>query len=220
MVKICCGAAAATVPCGGAENVLHTQRLNGSGRRHCNRSNGFHTAVQKGNGSPSTLSFHLSNMAETNLNMAFSPGHPLSGKRVRRIPPSMKTKRIQIYRKETRIATWNIRSLCMTGKLANIQAKMHRLGIKILGLSEVRWPGTGRHRTENGILYYSGGDDPKHQYGVAILISSELEKSVIDFIPLGDRVMLLRLLTTHRVMNVILAYAPTGDKPDEAVEKL
>ncbi|XP_060527005.1 craniofacial development protein 2-like [Cylas formicarius] len=95
---------------------------------------------------------------------------------------------------------------------------MHRLQIKILGLSEVRWPGTGTHRTKNGVLYYSGGGDPKHQYGVAVFISSELEKSVIDFIPLGERVMLLRLLTTHRVMNVVQAYAPTGDKSDEVVE--
>lgn len=31
--------------------------------------------------------------------------------------------------------------------------------------------------------------------------------------------MLLRFLTTHKVMNVIQEYAPTSDKPNEEVEE-
>lgn len=104
-------------------------------------------------------------------------------------------------------------------KLENVEQEMNRLQIKILELSEVRWLGAGTYRSPKSVLYYSGGVDPNRQYGVTILIFPELEKSIIDFVPLGDRVMFLRLLTTHRVLNVIQAYVPTSDKPDEAVEE-
>lgn len=42
----------------------------------------------------------------------------------------------------------------------------------------------------------------------------------LPIVPLEDFESNLRFLTTHRVMNVIPAYAPTRDKPDEMVEKL
>ncbi|KAH1002147.1 hypothetical protein HUJ04_008262 [Dendroctonus ponderosae] len=73
---------------------------------------------------------------------------------------------------------------------------MHRLQIQILGLSE--------------------GDDPQHQYGVAIRIFSEVEKSATDFVPLGDFV---RLRDTYKIMNINQVYTPTNDKRDEEVEE-
>ncbi|KAH1028422.1 hypothetical protein HUJ05_001776 [Dendroctonus ponderosae] len=39
------------------------------------------------------------------------------------------------------------------------------------------------------------------------------------FIPLEDCVMLLKLCTTYRIMNIIQAYAPTKDTRDEKVEE-
>lgn len=73
-----------------------------------------------------------------------------------------------------------------------------------------------KQKTQNGVLYYSGCEDWILQYGVDMLISSELKKYLIDFAPLGDR---LRILTTHRVTNIIQAYAPTGDKSDEEMKE-
>lgn len=160
-------------------------------------------------------------MTSTNISMALSSGHPLSGERVLRIPPAnsnTNTNKVKVFNGTTRIATWNVRSLFMAGKLANVDAEMSRLQIKILGLSEVRWPGSGKQDTENGVIYYSGGDGPGHQYGVAIMIAAELSKSVLDFIPLGERVMLLKLNTSRRTMNIIQAYAPTNDRSDDLVE--
>lgn len=102
----------------------------------------------------------------------------------------------------------------MAEKLANVDAEMHRLQIKILGLSEVRWPEAGKLKAEHGTVYYSGGDDFNHRCGVVMLISSEIETSVfILWRPSNDR-----LKTSHLVMNVVQAYAPTSDKADEEVE--
>lgn len=106
-------------------------------------------------------------MEDTNTEMALSPGHLFSGERVRRIPPCTK---LQIYDRITRIATWNVRSLYATGKLANLEAEMQRLQINILEVSEVRWPGTGKNK--NRTLYYSGNDEPSHYNVVGIPVSS------------------------------------------------
>ncbi|XP_071581578.1 craniofacial development protein 2-like [Temnothorax nylanderi] len=106
----------------------------------------------------------------------------------------------------------------MAGKLANVEAEMSRLNIDILGLSEVRWPGSGMQKTSNGVIYYSGGSDTNHRYGTAILVNNIVAESVAEFIPLNDRVMMLKLQTSHRALNVIQVYAPTNDKTDAEME--
>ncbi|XP_044750612.1 uncharacterized protein LOC123310952 [Coccinella septempunctata] len=164
-------------------------------------------------------------MADENQKMALSPEHPLSGERVLRIPPSPTIEnqgskvKLQVYDKTVRIATWNVRSLFQSGKLANTEAEMCRMKIDILGLSEVRWPGSGKQKTKGGYIYYSGGTDPKHQYGTAIMVSNRIAQSVIDFIPLNDRTAFWKLRTTHRDMNIVQVYAPTNDKSDQETEE-
>lgn len=163
-------------------------------------------------------------MADKNKNTALSPGHLLDEERVLRIPPSSTIKndrsdqRIKVYNSRIRVATWNVRSLYAAGKLANVELDMRRLKIDILGMSEVRWPGSGKQTTNSGVIYYSGGTDAFHRYGTAILVSKDIDKSVIEFIPFNDRVTLLKLQTTHRNLNIIQIYAPTNDKSDAEVE--
>jgi len=152
-------------------------------------------------------------MADKNHKMALSPGHPLNGERVQRIPPlptykinhknQENTVNIKIYDNIVRIATWIVCSLFMPRKLANTEAEMNRMNIDIPRLNEVRWPGSGRQKTSNGYIYYSGGSDPEHRYGTAILVSDKSTASVIDFTPLCDRVALLKSQTTHRYINII-----------------
>lgn len=43
----------------------------------------------------------------------------------------------------TKIATWNIRTLYQTGKLAQAVREMDRLKLDVLGVSETRWNGSG-----------------------------------------------------------------------------
>lgn len=107
----------------------------------------------------------------------------------------------------------------MPGKLANTEAEMNRMNIDVLGLGEVRWPGSGKQKTSNGYIYYSGGTDPEHRYGTAILVSDKIAQYVIDFTPLCDIVALLKLQTTHRNLNIIQIYASTNDKPDQEIKE-
>jgi exonuclease III len=43
-------------------------------------------------------------------------------------------------KKKRIIATWNVRSLGVCGKLENIKLEMKRYNIDILGMSEIKWP--------------------------------------------------------------------------------
>ncbi|XP_060530420.1 craniofacial development protein 2-like [Cylas formicarius] len=135
--------------------------------------------------------------------LATVPGTILNDQRVRRIPGS----------------AMNVRSLYEPGKIHNVIQEMQRLDLSILGISDTRWPNSGQQSIANGTIYYSGSDDTHHRCGVAIVVSREINKSVINFTPISDRAMLLQLQTYHCKLNIIQTYAPTADKSDEDIEE-
>jgi len=117
-------------------------------------------------------------------------------------------------RKPLKIGTWNVRSLFEAGKLANLTREMNRLELDILGVAETWWPGVGECNVDGGVFFYSGNEDPKHRKGVGIIITKELLKSVVDFVPYSDRTTLLKLRARPSDLNIIQVYAPTADLPD------
>jgi hypothetical protein len=57
----------------------------------------------------------------------------------------------------TRIGSWNVQTLFQKGKLAQQNREMDRYNLDILGVSEVRWNGSGQIMTTDGkMLLYSG----------------------------------------------------------------
>ena len=78
---------------------------------------------------------------------------------------------------KTRIGFWNVRTLYQTSKLAQVTAEMRNYSLHILGISESRWTGTGRHKTNTGeTVLYSGRNDNQHHEGVAIILKGTLCK--------------------------------------------
>ena len=68
-----------------------------------------------------------------------------------------------------RIGTWNVRTMYATGKSAQVMREMRRYHLDILGISECRWTGSGKIRTQTGeTIIYSGRPDDHHSNGVAI----------------------------------------------------
>ena len=66
------------------------------------------------------------------------------------------------------------------------------MGIDILGMGEVRWPGAGCIDTEEGKLIYSGGNEA--QRGVGVLMSRPVARCMIGYWAISDRVMLLKII--------------------------
>ena len=118
---------------------------------------------------------------------------------------------------KTKMATWNVRTLNRAGSKENIIQEMERLGIAILGLSEVRWTGSGKEQIGKDIMIYSGGE--KHERGVAIIVSNILKNNIIGYWAISDRVILAKFDNKHFNISVIQVYAPTQDATEEEQEE-
>ena len=58
---------------------------------------------------------------------------------------------------KVKVGCWNVRTMFSVGKTAQITAEMARYDIGILGISECRWSGFGRLKTQTGeTIIYSG----------------------------------------------------------------
>lgn len=104
------------------------------------------------------------------------------------------------------------------GKIYNAIQEMKRLNIDIMGVGEMRWPGSGHHTIDEHRVYFSGSEDGQHQNGVGLIIHSKLHSSVNNFVPISERILLLQLNSKPVQVNIIQVYAPTADSPDGEAE--
>ena len=56
----------------------------------------------------------------------------------------------------TKIATWNVRTLYQTGKLSQVIKEFEFYNLAILGVTEMRWTGSGKIRQKDKTILYSG----------------------------------------------------------------
>ncbi|XP_030753190.1 craniofacial development protein 2-like [Sitophilus oryzae] len=91
----------------------------------------------------------------------------------------------------------------VAGKLHNIRQEMNRLDINILGISETRWPNSGQIKVDDSTLYYSGNDSASHPNGVGVLLDARTGPSVLNFIPMSDRAMMIQLKVTPKNLNIL-----------------
>lgn len=122
----------------------------------------------------------------------------------------------------TRIGFWNVRTLREKGRLRQVEREMESYRLDILGLSEVRWPEFGEVQTQRGGLFlYSGrpAEEDVGQGGVGLLLSQKARKSLMEWKPLNDRVMMARFHSNIRNVTIFQCYAPTEGSVQEAKEE-
>ena len=162
-------------------------------------------------------------MQNTNKNSAPSPRQVLNDQGVLRIPARRSHPKVTHTalrsQHQIKIGTWNVNSMFEAGKIHNTIQEMTRLKIGILGVSEMWWPLSGKRNINNHVVYYSGNEDKNHRNGVGIIITKNIEGSVINFVPFSDRLMLLQLKGNPININLIQAYAPTADKSEIEIER-
>ena len=114
------------------------------------------------------------------------------------------------------IGTWNVRTLYQTGRLAQTVKEMDRYGLDILGVCEARWSDRGRKDFDSGhTILYSGRDDDLHLNGVALLLSKTAKTSLLEWEPLGERLLRARFNSHYTKLTIVVCYAPQEDKSDE-----
>ena len=78
--------------------------------------------------------------------------------------------------------------------------------LAVLGISEVRWNGSGRTETTNGnVFVYSGmpNADDDHIRGVGILINKNIRGALLEWNPVSERIFTARLQTKLREISIV-----------------
>ena len=100
------------------------------------------------------------------------------------------------------IATWNVKTMLQPGKMLEIIKEAAKVNIDVLAIQETRWAGQGRIDKQNYSVFYSGPNTRTGQCGTGCMISANVRKNLMSFIPLGDRLRKVR--PNVRVRNITL----------------
>jgi len=122
-----------------------------------------------------------------------------------------------------KIGTWNVRSLSQPGKMAGIFQEMERMNVDIMGVSETCWKDEGDFKS--GLpgmediyrVIYSGGE--KNRKGVGVILRGDVERSVLNYNLISDRIITVKLKATPVNLLLIQVYAPCEDAEEEEKER-
>ena len=64
------------------------------------------------------------------------------------------------------------------GKLEEVKQEMGRVNVDIVGISELKWTGTGEFNTDDHYIYYCRQESLKRN-GVAIMVNKTVRKAVL-----------------------------------------
>ena len=124
-------------------------------------------------------------------------------------------------KQRTRIGIWNLRTMYQAGKVHQVAREMQRLNIAVLGISETRWLGCGKTQLVTGeTLLYSGltSDIASHEKGVALLLSQQAAKSLLEWEPISERIIIASFESKCQNTTIIQTYAPTNDAEEDTKE--
>ncbi|KAK3514795.1 hypothetical protein QTP70_032195, partial [Hemibagrus guttatus] len=98
------------------------------------------------------------------------------------------------------------------GKEPELVREVERYRLEIVGLASTHSLGSGTQLLERGwTLFFSGvPHGERRRAGVGLLIAPQLSRHVMEFSPVNERVVSLRLRAGDRCLTVVSAYGPNG----------
>ena len=117
------------------------------------------------------------------------------------------------------IGTWNVRSLSQSGKVELLATELDNIRWNIVGLSEMRWTGTGEYFTEEGHKVWYCGLEKKKQHRVGFIGDKKTAGSVLQCNPVSERIISIRVASKPFNTTIIQVYVPTCYYEDQVVEE-
>ena len=117
---------------------------------------------------------------------------------------------------KTRIGNWNVRTMFETGKAGQVAREMKRYNLDILGISECRWRGSGKSKLSTGEVIIYGGEEYIHQGRVAIMMSQQAARCLMEWTSESSRIIRARFYLKYRKLTLIHAYSPFNDASIES----
>ena len=87
------------------------------------------------------------------------------------------TSKIQCCNEQYCIGTWNVRSMNQ-GKLEVVKQVMARVNVNILGISKLKWTGTGEFNSDDHYIYYCRQESLRRN-GVALIVNKRVQNAVL-----------------------------------------
>ena len=125
--------------------------------------------------------------------------------------------KVQCYKEQYCIGTWNVRSM-NPGKLEVTKQEMARMNIDILGISEIKWTGMGTFNSDDHYIYYCGQESLRRN-GVAIMVNKRVQNAVLGNNLKNDRMIAVRCQGKPFNITVIQVYAPMTNAEEAEVEQ-
>ena len=115
-----------------------------------------------------------------------------------------------------RVGSWNVRTLYQAGKLQQVLREMENYKVEVVCVNEARWIDSGKRTLSSGhIILYSGRSDIQHRCGVAIIVTRKVDKTVLEWKLINDRLLKASFNSKLAKLTVIACYAPTEDAEKE-----
>uniref|UniRef100_A0A8C9VZX0 Endonuclease/exonuclease/phosphatase domain-containing protein n=1 Tax=Scleropages formosus TaxID=113540 RepID=A0A8C9VZX0_SCLFO len=123
--------------------------------------------------------------------------------------------RIRSCKDMVKLGTWNVQSMNL-GKLDMVKSEMDKVGVDILGISELKWTGQGHFQSDEHWVCYSGHETPRKN-GVAVIVNKRLAKAVLKY-TITDKLISIRFQGVPINMTIMQVYAPTSDANEEEID--
>ncbi|KAK3516473.1 hypothetical protein QTP70_016707, partial [Hemibagrus guttatus] len=98
------------------------------------------------------------------------------------------------------------------GKEPELVREVERYRLEIVGLASTHSLGSGTQLLERGwtLLFFGVPHGERRRAGGGLLIAPQLSRHVLEFSPVNERVVSLRLRAGDRCLTVVSAYGPNG----------
>ena len=114
--------------------------------------------------------------------------------------------KVQCCKEQYCLGTWNVRSMNQ-GKLEVVKQEMARVYVDILGISELKWTGTGEFNSDDHYIYYCGQESHRRN-GVAIMVNKRVLNAVLGCNLKNDRMISVHFQGKPFNITVIQVYTP------------
>ena len=102
------------------------------------------------------------------------------------------------------------------GKLEVVKQEMARVNPDILGISELKWTGTGEFNSDDHYIYYCGQESLRGN-GVALIVNKRVRAAVLGCSLKNDRIISVHFQGKLFNITIILVYTPTSNTKEAKV---
>ena len=104
------------------------------------------------------------------------------------------------------------------GKLEVVKQELAGVNIDILGISELKWTGTGEFNSDDNYIYYCG-EESLRRNRVALIVNKRVQNAVLGCNLKNDRMTSVHFQGKPFNITVMQVFAPTTNAKEAEVEQ-